>query len=188
MGKRPRPFWVAHLCIGLVFSLLFVMSIIPGHLVVIVVWLVTIRIMTHRQHSLHGSAIKLPASLIHLLVLLVTIVAAHLAPGKAIDSYLKTQVDLPKSSMTLGELQAATERFGRDVFPHGFHVYASDDQKNVTIRFNTNCTTLADVVSAVERQSSLRLRTSSCGNAWTILWGKDVFFSVSLSTPRRGFH
>ncbi len=112
------------------------------------------------------------------------VTAAYLAPGKTTDRFLDRRITLPKSSMTLAELEGDPDGPRPFWRLSSVRILAPDDEKTKLIAFPEATLTLRQFVRAIESQSTLRRRFHHCGNGWTVLRGGDCSFGLSLRDPR----
>ena len=119
----------------------------------------------------------------------IVITGAVLAPLKPADRHMPGPVTLPKTVMTLTELEDLTHSpFARYPFKIRVNIYFPKSQAARAVQFPSTNITLGEFVAALEGQTSLRHRFMSCGQGHTILWGGDNFglwLDVPYQAPPR---
>jgi hypothetical protein len=133
-----------------------------------------------RQES---SAFAAAAVMTQVAVFLGIVTAAHLAPGKTTERFLDRAITIPKTRMTLAELEGDSDGPPPEWCPSSVSISVPDDEKTKAIVFPTAELTLRQFVHAIESQSTLRHRFAHCGNGWTIFGGGDCSFGLHLRQP-----
>jgi hypothetical protein len=103
---------------------------------------------------------------------------AALAPVKTKAAILSRSVVLPKTDMTLQELQEVTNA-GQFRLPVKFSVTIRETQRQSIVSWPSKELSLDEFVAAIEKQTPLRHRFGSC-MGWTVLWGRDCVFGLSM--------
>jgi hypothetical protein len=160
-----------------------VVSVLPINVAAFAVWLalLAISVQEHLRQQRSGLAITLSTTQVAVIVAIVT--AAHLAPGKTTDRFLDRTITIPRSRMTLAELEGDTDGPRPEWCPFSVWISVPDDEKTKVIAFPETTVTLRQFVGAIESQSTLRHRFAHCGNGWTILRGGDCSFGLHVRHP-----
>jgi hypothetical protein len=113
------------------------------------------------------------------------VVGAALAPVKTTEKILENRLQLPRSEITLAELddEARFEQL-HDWLPGYVHITSPPDASAQRVRFRSKEITLREFVATIEGQSTLRHRFSHCGNGSSILFGGDACFGLYLREQR----
>lgn len=170
---------------GLLASLLgtiAVVSVFPLNFAALGIWLFVLVSRTGEQLRKRGSSHAANALLIQAIVMATIVTVAHVAPGKTTERFLDRTVTLSKSRLTLAELESE-QWLGPERRPFWLQLSVPENEKTTLIVFPETSITLRQFVHAVENQSPLRHRFGHCGNGWTILWGGDCSFGLSLQRP-----
>ena len=162
----------------------------PLHIIVFLGWMLFM--MRYAYLHVHDQRRNVPLVLGWQIMIVAGItIAAIYAPVKTKDRILDRIVTLPSTTMTLADLDEIMEE------PHDFWPATSFRQAisslNVppaemerAIHWPSRRLKLREFVAAIEQQSSLRHRFSSCGNCSTILYGEDCGSGLMLR-PDRSF-
>jgi len=110
----------------------------------------------------------------------VIVVAAILAPVKTTEQVLDRPLALPKTELTLAEMDPDANYESTRWLPRYIHVATDSDSAAKPIRFRAKDITLREFVETIEAQSTLRHRFWHCGNGYSILFGGDCCFGLSL--------
>ncbi len=122
-------------------------------------------------------------------VVLIAIVAGAIyAPVKTIERVKARRLTLSKSSMTIAELR---DPVGHDLphFRFNLPCYFAKQEQDVglddrVVRFASPELTVEEFIRAIEEQTPLRHRFSSCGNAGSsILFGRNCAIGLSFREP-----
>ena len=176
-------FFAEHALVPLLLAVM--MIIVPLPLLLFVAWGLYLLISLQWTDAEHGSR-RAAATLLQVGVVSAVLVTAVLAPVKTKDRILDGVVHLPRTQMTLGELQQHI-----DQLPYGerWRAFGSLEleipasEKSQTIVLPARHLPLRDFIAAVEAQSALRHRFFSCGNGYTILYGVDCGMGSRLRDP-----
>ena len=173
---------LVQIAIPLVLGAGIVVSVVPINALVFLFWLATV-IGVARMRVARNPRSATAIFGIQTIVMTVVLVGAWMAPVKTKDRVLARSVSLPQTQMTLGQLKEQFESpsFGR--FPVMLSFGAPAAEADQTLRWPPHRMTLRQFISIIEAQTPLRHRFLSCGNGWTILWGVDCCFGLSLNTP-----
>lgn len=110
----------------------------------------------------------------------VVVVAAILAPVKTTERVLDTRLILPKSDLTLAEMDRGQNFENTEWLPQYISVASTPDNADQEVRFGETNVSLREFVDTIERQSELRHRFRHCGNGSSILFGGDCCFGLGL--------
>lgn len=186
-GVRIIPFIVTHTLTPCILGSLLVVGVLPFVVLILVVWMLVL-VVSYRRHVRADQSVYAAALIgIQVFVMLTIIIAAHVAPVKTTDRVLSRSVTLPKTEMTLADLQKDADIYSSGVFPIKVWMTVPDADRSVLIRFSARQLTLHDFVAAVENQSSLRHQFRHCGNGATVLWGGDCSFGLHLRDPKNPY-
>lgn len=180
------PFAFGHFVAALVLGTVVVVSPLPIREAAAIVWLVILFVFIRDYFRDGRRKLALAALLLQAFVMAGVVTAATLAPGKTADRILDGPVTLPQREMTLAELDQYTEehRYRHYVFPITVWLTFVEADASNTVRFPEEQITLREFVSAIEGQTALRHSFRGCGNGYTVLWGNDCSFGLSLRDPK----
>ena len=116
--------------------------------------------------------------------MVVVITVAAFAPVKVTDRLMERPVTIPKTEMTLAELNEYCQLHRRGNLPIHIYVEFYEADSTRTVHWSAERMTLRQFIAALESQTPLRHRFSGCGNGWTILWGNDCSFGLSMRDPK----
>ena len=105
---------------------------------------------------------------------------AVLAPVKTTERVLKNPLVLPKTELTLSEMDREIDFEHTQWLPPYIYVATTSDNADRQIQFRTTDITLREFVDTIEAQSGLRHRFMHCGNGSSILFGGDCCFGLRL--------
>jgi len=180
---RIMAFAATHTLIPCILGSLFVVAVLPLDALVLLIWLVVLNVASRRHFEAHRANFGIAVLGIQALVMVAIVAAAHLAPVKTTNHVLSRPVTLPKTEMTLAEIQEHVGSYRRESFPIFTLMTVPDAHRSATIRFPARQMTLRQFVTAVENQSSLRHHFRHCGNGSTVLWGGDCSLGLALREP-----
>jgi hypothetical protein len=154
---------------------------LPFPFVSLAIWLGALFWSVRKQHGARPTAkVVLQAA-----TMVLIIVAAIKAPVKTTERFLTRTIELPKTTMTLAEIESSpTYGPAPHWLPVSIHVKVEPDEQSTEIAFPSTEITVREFVSVIESQSTLRHRFGHCGNGSTILHGGDCSFGLSLRRPR----
>lgn len=116
----------------------------------------------------------------------VILVAAALAPVKAMDEVLQQPIQLPARRMSLAELEVVTG--SGSSFRNGQRWYFSWNLNEVdsaqVVEFSAARVPVGEFIEALEGQTSLRHHFAHCGNAYSVLRGNHASTMVSFRKPQ----
>jgi hypothetical protein len=177
-GSPPALEWISprHILMATVASALIVALpmgvtlLIPYLLIIAVIW---------RFESKRGRAAS--TLLTYFVITAVVFVGAVLAPIKTTQRILDRRLHLPRTEITIAELDDEAQFQGRrDWLPRYVRVASTPDNAAQWIHFRARNITLREFVDTVERQSNLRHRFAHCGNGSSVLFGGDACFGLYL--------
>lgn len=158
----------------------FVAVVFPFPFITLAIWLGVLLLSARKKHGARaGVGIALQIG-----IMVLIIIAAVKAPVKTTEQFLDRTIELPKKSMTLGEIEGDPNQPKPEWRPFSIHVRVEPDEKENEVTFPSTSLTLREFVVAIESQSTLRHRFGHCGNGSTILYGGDCSFGLSLRRPR----
>jgi hypothetical protein len=162
----------------LVAGAVMAVSVIPINVIALGIWL-SLLIVRYRRRG-RASVIITQCGVLALLL-----VAATLAPVKIAQHILDRPVVLDAKRMSLQQLadyvRSPIHRY-RNVPIWAWLIFAEEDKEKV-VEWPSKQMTLAEFIAAIESQTPLRHQFHGCGNGWTLLWGNDCCFGLSLSDP-----
>ncbi|WP_425618565.1 hypothetical protein NA78x_002274 [Anatilimnocola sp. NA78] len=120
------------------------------------------------------------ASIMPTAVIAITLTTATFAPFKSMARVYEMPIQLPKQSLTLGELAQFTEASRGTRCPISVSWSLTPAQSQTAVRFNSTEVSVQEFLATIESQTSLRPRFAYCGNGWTLLCGYNASGMVSL--------
>lgn len=116
----------------------------------------------------------------------VLLAAAFYRPAKIAEQELDREVSLDATAMSLGQLGQYCQQRHDQLPVHVSFEFDERDarQKELVVHWPSRRLTLRQFVQSIESQTPLRGHFSSCGNGWTLLYGPDCSFGLSLRDPR----
>jgi len=160
-----------------------VVSVLPLNFAAFALWLALLASFVRKQLRQRRSTIAVTSAMMQMAVIVAIVTAAHLASGKMTDRFLDRTILLPKSRMTLGELEGDPDGPRPEWRPFSVSISVPGEEKTKVIVFPETSLTVRQFVCAIESQSTLRHLFAHCGNGWTILWGGDCSFGLHLRHP-----
>ena len=115
-------------------------------------------------------------------VTLLATIAAYLAPVKTSEKSLDQRIVLPKTQLTLTEMDFESNPAARDCLMPFATVRPAPETASQVIQFPGTELTLHEFVQTIEKQSKLRHRFHYCGNGYSVLFGGGGV--LWLSEPR----
>jgi hypothetical protein len=110
----------------------------------------------------------------------VVTIAAVLAPVKTTERVLEHPLVLPKTELTLAEMDREADFKSTQWLPRYIYVATTSENADAQIRFRSTEITLREFIDTIESQSKLRHRFMHCGNGSSILFGGDCCFGLRL--------
>ena len=153
-------------------------SVIPLNIAAFVIWLL---LLIWRSRRLGKARVVL----CQCGVLFAIVVSAAVAPVKITEQCLGSRVSLDEKQMSLQQLDAyvaSPEKRGR--FPIRIALTFAEEDKDNIVRWPSEQMTLGEFIAALESETALRHRFQHCGNGWTLLWGGDCCFGLSIRDPQ----
>lgn len=151
-----------------------------GHLLMIVPWIIVVSVACRHEAKRNRGTSTLVT---YVAVTAVVVLAAILAPVKTADRVLESPLVLPKTELTLGEMDRDKNYDTLDWLPHSVSIASTPGKAAQAIRFRETDITLREFVETIEEQSNLRHRFRHCGNGSSILYGGDCAFGLHLRDP-----
>jgi hypothetical protein len=159
-------------------ALAVVVVVMPmGHILLPIPWLMVVAVVWKGESKRDRGASTVAT---YTVVTAVIIVAAILAPVKTTDRVLNRPLVLPRTEMTLAEMDRENNFEKAEWLPRYIYVTARSDNAEIPIRFRKTDITLREFVNTIESQSELRHRFGHCGNGSSILFGGDCCFGLSI--------
>lgn len=134
-------------------------------------------VLIHRIRT--GRDVRAARLLVQVVVYSLCVGLAVIAPVKDRNRLMAEPVILPKTKMTLRELQKYADNHWLGTFPDADLVITEDQAKDM-VRFSSRKMTLREFVRQVEAQTTLRHRFGACGNGGSILFGSNCDFGLTL--------
>lgn len=154
------------------------MVVVPmGHILLAVPWIIVVAVATMRE-DVRGRGVLTFAT--YALVTLAVVVAAVFAPLKSTERVLDRRLVLPKTVLTIAEMDHATNFENTRWLPRTIDVASTAENADQEIRFRATEISLREFVDTIESQSTLRHRFRHCGNGSSILFGGDCSFGMRL--------
>lgn len=170
---------LTHSLIGLAFGLMFVVCVFPLNVLVFIAWIALADTMA--RLSSPSGVTRLKPIIAQVTIFATVTVLAFASPFKTQHEHLTKQVRLPKSDVTVSELQRITAQHGRCTLPVHVTFDYYGDLNDKLIHFEKVDLTLGEFITAVENQTPLRHRFAHCANGYTILWGYPPSFMLALN-------
>ena len=165
-----------HILIAIALAITIV--IVPmGETIMILPWIIFVSFV-YRKESRRGRGISTLMS--YVTITIVVVVLAVLAPVKTTERVLDRRMILPRTAMTLEELDRDTNFVDAHWLPRSIHVSSKPEDADQVIRFRDTDVTLREFIATIEKQSNLRHRFLNCGNGSSILFGGDCCFGLWL--------
>lgn len=173
-------YWIADFAIAAALGAVASISIQPILVLLLGLWAVFLWRRT--QQVSNNWSIVAPAGF-QIATLLLVLVAAYWAPVKTTDRVLTLPVQLEHDTYTLVELKEQSGNPNSDVFPVSTSFTFSTEDASKKIAFSAQKLSLSEFIDTIESQSRLRHRFMHCGNGWTLLWGGDCSFGLTIRDP-----
>jgi hypothetical protein len=179
-------FTIGHTLTTLMLGVALVVSILPFREVAGVVWLVVLFVSVRSYIRQGQRQLAVLTFWLQLAVMSGVVTAAVLAPTKIVDRILDRPVRLPERRMRLADLDHYIEEHGfrGDAFPTILWIHYVESDEPQSVEFPGTDITLRQFVATIENQTALRHRFHGCGNGYTVLWGNDCSFGLSLRDPK----
>jgi hypothetical protein len=148
-----------------------------GHIMMAFPWIIVVAIASKRESKRGDGAITFAT---YVLVTSFVIFVAVLAPVKTTERALENPLVLPKTELTLSEMDREIDFERTQWLPRYIYIATTSQNVDKQIRFRTTDITLREFVDTIESQSDLRHRFMHCGNGSSILFGGDCCFGLRL--------
>lgn len=148
-----------------------------GHMLMFFPWIIVVAVASRRETKRGRGALTFGT---YLVVTFFVVVAAILAPVKTTESVLDRPMVLPRTELTIAEMDRETNFENAEWLPRYIYVATTSDNADQQIRFRATDITLREFVDTIESQSGLRHRFMHCGNGSSILFGGDCCFGLRL--------
>ena len=148
-----------------------------GHIVMAIPWMIVVAYATKRETKRGRGAFTFAT---YVVVTLSIVIAAILAPVKTTERVLDRPMVLPKTELTIAEMNRETNFENTVWLPRFIYVATTSADADTKIRFRATDITLREFVDTIESQSNLQHRFMHCGNGSSILFGGDCCFGLSL--------
>ena len=152
-------------------------SVIPINVAAMLIWLWLLIVRYRRLRKFSVIVVQCGA-------LTFLLVAAALAPVKITQPLLAMTVSLDAKQMSLQRLDTYIgSPDHRQQFPIRTYLTFAEEDENTIVKWPSTQMTLGEFISAIESQTRLRHRFNGCGNGWTLLWGNNCCFGLSIRDP-----
>jgi hypothetical protein len=148
-----------------------------GHIMMVIPWIIVVAIASQRESKRGHGGITFAT---YVFVTSFVIIAAVLAPVKTTERVLENPLVLPKTELTLSEMDRETDFERTQWLPRYIYVATTSENADRQIQFRTTDITLREFIDTIESQSELRHRFMHCGNGSSILFGGDCCFGLRL--------
>jgi hypothetical protein len=148
-----------------------------GPVLMAIPWMIVVAYATKREKKRGLGAITFTT---YVVATLSIVIAAILAPVKTTERVLERPLVLPKTELTIAEMDRETNFENTVWLPRFIYVTTTSADADKQIRFRATDITLREFVDTIESQSNLRHRFMHCGNGSSILFGGDCCFGLSL--------
>lgn len=148
-----------------------------GQVLGFIPWIVVVAIACRSESGIRRAM----AFTTYVVVTVLIVVAAILAPVKTVDRVLDRPLSLPKTVVTLSEMDLHTNYVTAQWIPRYIHVETTSKNAGTAITFRSTEITLREFIQTIEKQSALRHRFAHCGNGSSILYGGDCSFGVFIA-------
>ena len=148
-----------------------------GHIVMAVPWMIVVAYATKREKKRGRGALTFAT---YIVVTLSIVIAAILAPLKTTERVLDRPMVLPKTELTIAEMNREMNSENSVWLPRFIYVDTTSADAETQIQFRATDITLREFVDTIESQSNLQHRFLHCGNGSSILFGGDCCFGLSL--------
>ena len=132
-----------------------------GHILMAIPWIIVVAVASKRETKRGLGAITFGT---YVVVTLSVVVAAVIAPVKTTELVLERPLVLPKTEITIAELDRETNFENTHWLPRYIYVATASQNADKQIRFRATDITLREFVDTIESQSDLRHRFMHCGN------------------------
>ncbi|MFM7515937.1 MAG: hypothetical protein ACKO3V_03255, partial [Pirellula sp.] len=148
-----------------------------GHMLMFFPWIIVVAVASRRETKRGRGALTFGT---YVVVTLFVVVAAILAPVKTTERVLDRPMVLPRTELTIAEMDRETNFENAEWLPRYIYVATTSENADQQIRFRATDITLREFVDTIESQSGLRHRFMHCGNGSSILFGGDCCFGLRL--------
>lgn len=182
---RPSSSLRAHaLCAG-IFAALFAVAAPGLQELVALAWFVVLGIIAWVQIRRRSPERLVAVLATQGLVAAAVIGLAVAAPVKTLarDRLLGRRVALPKTAMSLRELDDYLQGDGRDRFPVSISLPDREFLGDTVLRWPASPMSLREFLDVIEQQTGWEYRLGTCGNGSCILLGDYGILSVSFRMP-----
>ena len=165
-----------HLLIAVALAVMIV-ALPMGHIVMAIPWIIVVAVSYKRESKRSRGLITFA---IYVAVTFFVIITAVLAPVKTTERVLKILLVLPKTELTLAEMDREADFESTRWLPRYIYVTTTSENADQQIRFRSTKITLREFIDTIESQSKLRHRFMHCGNGSSLLFGGDCCFGLSF--------
>jgi hypothetical protein len=148
-----------------------------GHILMPIPWIIVVAIAWKRETKRDRGAFTVAT---YVAVTVSVIVAAILAPVKTTERVLDSPLVLPKTELTIADMDRETNFENAEWLPRYIYVATTSANADKRIRFRSTDITLREFIDTIETQSDLRHRFMHCGNGSSVLFGGDCCFGLRL--------
>ncbi len=165
-----------HVLISIALAMVIV-ALPMGLILMPIPWMIWV-VVASRRESGRGRGGSTVAT--YVAVTALVIVGAILAPVKTTERVLDRRLLLPKTELTLAEMDREVNFDQTEWLPRYVDVGTTKANADTRIRFSATNITLREFVDTIESQSTLRHRFAHCGNGSSVLFGGDCCFGLRL--------
>ena len=109
--------------------------------------------------------------------------AALYKPTKSTEKLLDRPTTLPKTELTLAEIDELAGWNRDDGFPYRFSMRFAEIDQDMIVRFPARDLTLREFVAVIENQTPLRFDFAICGSGMSLLFGPSGIMGMNLRDP-----
>lgn len=144
-----------------------------GHVMMAIPWIIVVAVASKRGRGAATFAT-------YVAVTLSIVSAATPAPLKTTERVLDRPLNLPKTELTIAEMDREANFEQVEWMPRYIFVATTSENADKQIQFRAIDITLREFTDTIESQSNLRHRFMHCGNGSSILFGGDCCFGLRL--------
>ncbi len=174
---------ISDFLVSAIFGTITAVSVVPFSLIALLVFCVTL-FGAARARVRSGRARFATVNFVVSIMLFggILATAAGYRPSKIEEQFLRREINLPVTQMTLADLSDAAA-YDRQTFPITISFSFADADKEKLIKWHRHDVTLGEFLDGIESQSVLRRRFIHCANGYTILHGGNCSFGLYVRDP-----
>jgi len=155
-------------------------TIIPLNVMAVILWLsITVEACRTRLRNKQPIYAAIGVACTMLAVGSVLNAAAQYKPSKTVEIIFDRTVSLESTELSLAQLDYYCT-YRREQFPIRLSLTFADADKDFIVTWPSHSLTLREFIGTIESQTHLRHRFGHCGNGWTLLYGGDCSFGLSI--------